>query len=208
LGPGGLAVADEAVQRSQVRALHLPIEPVLPGGPGFAAPEMVNDGYQGIGNPAAQPTIEKEQRRMRQLILEQQLKVSPAQTFTEVRRKVVQQTAAVGAPGDGDDFHLVPPAHKMLDQLPIIEEAAGDQVKSAIKQQPQMQLAFLPVGGPGDVILPNLGGEGVERLLEAAAELLAEDSGEMLDAGIEPDEFRQLVQGLLPIIGHQFVQMG
>ncbi len=44
--------------------------------------------------------------------------------------------------------------------------------------------------------------------LRRPQELLAEDAGEMLDAGVEPGEFRELVQGLIPIIGHQFVQVG
>ena len=57
---------------------------------------------------------------------------------------------------------------QMLDQFAVIEVAAGDGLQAAVNHQAQMQLAFLAVGGPGDVVLPNLGGEGVEGVLDAA----------------------------------------
>ncbi len=80
----------------------------------------------------------------------------------------MQEAQAVRAPGHGDDFHLIPPAPQILDQLAVIEVAAGDGLQAAVNHQAQMQLTFLAVGGPGDVVLPNLGGEGVEGVLEAA----------------------------------------
>ncbi len=60
LAPGGVAVEDEAVYGSQVLPLHLAIQAVLPGGPGLTAAQMMDDGHQGIGDPAAQPMIEAE----------------------------------------------------------------------------------------------------------------------------------------------------
>jgi hypothetical protein len=68
---------------------------------------MVDDGDQRVRDPALEAPVEPEKRRVGQLILEKHVKRRPAQALKERRRQVVQETAAVAPPGQGQDFHFV-----------------------------------------------------------------------------------------------------
>jgi hypothetical protein len=58
------------------------------------------------------------------------------------------------------------------------------------------------VGGPGDLVLPDFDGDGGDvGRLDPPREGLAKDTREMLDAGVEAGELRQIVEGLVPKIG-------
>ena len=77
---------------------------------------MMDDGHQGIGDPAPQPMIEPEERGVGQFVLEQRLEGSLAQT-SGAGREIVQEAPPVRAPGRGYDFHWVPRGARCFTRL-------------------------------------------------------------------------------------------
>jgi hypothetical protein len=69
---------------------------------------VVHNADNRVADVAAQPPVEPEERRVVQLVLQQQVKLGQAQLLGQGKPDVVQEGTAVSFPRQRDNFYLVP----------------------------------------------------------------------------------------------------
>jgi hypothetical protein len=96
---------------------------------------MEDQGNNGTGRSFLNTPVKPEKGRMGQLVLENNIRLNALETAFQGERQVIQQTARVGAPGQGDNFDHFPLAAQILHQHAVIEEAAADKVQVPVEDQ-------------------------------------------------------------------------
>jgi hypothetical protein len=99
---------------------------------------MVDDGDHGVAQPGAQTLIEPETGGVDQLIFQEDIKVGLYKPAEEPGVQVVQQAYPIRSPGKADNLHPVSGLPKIPDQIPVIDEAAGDGGQAPVNEQAHM----------------------------------------------------------------------
>jgi hypothetical protein len=98
----------------------------------------MDDGDHGAAQSGAQTLVEPETGGVDQFVLEEDIEVSLSEPAAEAGVQVVQEADPIAAPGETDDLHSVAGLPKIADQVPVIDEAAGDGVQAAVNEQAYM----------------------------------------------------------------------
>ena len=99
--PGRPAVENKAVHRTQIGSLHRAVQRQQPARMLLAAAQVVHDADQRIARlKPSQPPVHQRQRRMVQLVLQQNIHGEVAQTPVQAQREVVGQMRRIAAPGE------------------------------------------------------------------------------------------------------------
>jgi len=89
---------------------------------------MVHDADQWTARlQPPQPPVDQRQRWMVQLVLQENVHGKVAQAPVQAQREVVGQMRRVAAPGERHDLDGIAGLTQMLDQLAVVEIAAGER---------------------------------------------------------------------------------
>ena len=132
---GGGAIENEGIHRLQITALHLAVNEVEPPAARLAAENLVDDAHDGGSYPAAEAEIEAEEGRMDERILQDEVPGVAAHPVAEPAREIVEKAFPVTSPGQVDHRDPVAPVLQGLDQVPVVQEPAGQGLQAAIQDQ-------------------------------------------------------------------------
>ena len=137
LGGGSrrLAAEDRGVDTRQVAAFDRGVEGSQRRPAELVDPQDVDNGDDRAGAPLPEPAVRPDERRVVQLVLQEDVEARSLQPAGECPRHVVAQVAAVVPPRQRDDLDVVPAGREVLRQLAVVEVAAGERLQAPVDHQ-------------------------------------------------------------------------
>ncbi len=132
---GGGAVENEGIHRLQITALHLAVNEIEPPAARLAAENLVDDAHDGGSHPAANAAVEAEEGGVDERILQDEVPGVAAHPVAEPAREIVEEAFPVMSPGQADHRDPVAPALQGVDQVPVVEEPAGQGLQAPVQHQ-------------------------------------------------------------------------
>ncbi len=97
---------------------------------------MVHDGDEGPrGSMVVEGTIEKRERGMNELVLEEQIVARVGESLFEKRREIRSEVEDVTPVRDRDHFDFVARGAETLHELSIVEVSSGHDVEASVDDQ-------------------------------------------------------------------------
>jgi hypothetical protein len=134
----GMAVEHERVDRFQVALFHPPIDLHLPRRVIFARTQVMDDGNERVGDGASKSLVQANERRIDELVRNQDVVAGSCKRATESRGIILQQMTRIAPVSQRHDVDAVPAPPKMLDQHLIIKIAAGNEAEIAVDDEPNL----------------------------------------------------------------------